>query len=184
MMAKQSSKPIQAEFIDRIMGDIPRRMYSNFVVNWVSFVEDYLVQLCRDIYPQETEEIVEQDGFRNGIRSARKILKLTTHNNIPQEYWQELELVSELINIICNQEGKLLYSMDKHENGVAVSVQNDEIIYCLQADGDLDQYLRRHSIVQLDGAFFISPTGDFCRYLIDFYKEFFERLFEDLGLGS
>jgi hypothetical protein len=161
--------------------DFPRLVFSSFIVSWYSLIERHLLDFCSNHELQITISIEDRENYGEGIRRAQKFLQRAAGYAIATKYWEELNRIKQLRNIIVHEQGRLLYSRDAFPKSISVKLVNDEIVY-LQIEEHLLRYLQTNNLFKRAGTFkwlYIMPTLEYCQYLIKFGKEFFLKLHQD-----
>lgn len=173
-------------YIDRfsnVVHDFPGRLYGSFIVSWYSFIEDSLIQLCRDMALKITVDVDNQGRFDTGIRRARKFLEEGAGCVTDTKHWQELLAVSQVRNLIVHNRGILKFSIGKRKFKQSIEVIRDDIKYHLYINKAIHNHLEKHALLGFSkNIFYIEPTYEYCQYLIEFATGFFDKLFRDLSL--
>jgi hypothetical protein len=171
------------DIFSSVLGDFPRRLYSSFVVSWYSFIEDAITQLCKDMDLMVTIRIQDQNNFRNGVYRAKRFLVEAANYTIDQGDYLELDIIRKMRNQIVHEGGKFQCSLEKpNEDVPAVFIAEQDPPLYLNIEKNLYLYLNKHSLLHFYGTFFINPTAEYGRYLIDFGTRFFHKIISELGL--
>jgi hypothetical protein len=171
------------DFIE-VESDFPRLLFSSFVVSWYSFVENHLLDFCRFRNFKITVSIQDNEHYGEGIRRAYNFLERAAGYKIDNEHWQELTRIGKTRNRIVHNNGRIPSSpLDMVNNGTPVKVEGGQTYY-LQVDRDLYDYFQRHHLVEYSGLFQITPNLDYCKHLVKFGLELFEKLQKDFSKKS
>jgi len=166
------------DFIE-VSRDFPRQLFSSFVVSWYSFVENRLMNFCKSRNLKISLSIQDNENYGKGIKRAYNFLYRAAGYKIDNEYWNELTRIRKTRNKIVHNNGRLSFSsVNMPNNSVSVDVASDVTLY-LQIDKDLYQYIETHNLLEYIGVFYITPNFEYCKHLVDFGLEFFERLHKD-----
>jgi hypothetical protein len=180
------------EYIDRfagLLGHVPRRIHTSFIVSWFSFIEDELLSLCESLNLSINIGVNDRTNFGSGIRRAYEFLAKSADYKINDNHWQELTLINKMRNQIVHRNGKFISYEEKpsdDDNVIFVSFSDKERdteheLYS-EIDKQLFRYLREKNLLHFYGTLFIYPSVEYCYYLLDFADEFFSRIFNDFGL--
>lgn len=167
------------DFIE-VGADFPRLLYSSFVVSWYSFVEVHLVNFCKHRNLKISISIQDNENYGEGIRRAYNFLNRAAGYQIDNTHWQELIRIGKTRNKLVHNNGRLSYSTGEAKSGVLVKVHEDETLY-LQIEQDLYGYFQTHNLIEFTGLFYITPTFEYCKHLVQFGFSFFEKLYKDFS---
>jgi len=172
-----------ADEYHELVEDFPRRLRRNFIVNWYSLVEDRLVRICDELRHARPEwESVE---FNRSIHDAGRFLRQVVGYEIDQAHWREVHFVRQARNQIVHANSRLPCSKRPYQDSEGQCRQidlNGERRY-LRAEPNFGIYLMKHSMLRLSNqSCVIDPSPDYCRYLVEFAKEFFERIYVGTGI--
>jgi hypothetical protein len=173
------------DIFQSVLGDFPRRFYSNFIVSWYSFIEDTLLKLCEDMHLEITLGIKDSERIGTGIHRAKRFLEQAADYSIDSNHWHELDIIRKIRNQIVHNGSKFPSSTDK-PNGETQSIvvtYEGKDYYVVYSDEKLIRYLEEHSIIHYYGTVFIYPTHEYCQYLVNFGNLFFGKIFHDLYLA-
>ncbi len=170
------------DIFSSMFGDFPRRLYSSFLVSWYSIVEDTLTQLCIDLNLTILVRFQDQEGFGSGFQRAKNFLIESGQVNINQTDWQEMEFIRKIRNQIVHKGGKFQISREKPDRIQAPLASTYDGLYYIQIDKQLYDYMERYSLLHFYNTFLINPSLEYCRYLVDFGKNFFSKILSDLNL--
>ena len=166
-----------------VLGSFPGRLYSNYVIGWYSFIEDMLIQLCKEMNLNLSIDIDYHDGFDKGIWRAKKFLEDGAGYKINEIHWRTLSEINKVRNHIVHKRGLFVFSNDKPENVQAVEIGPENTKVFIHISQIFYNYLQKHGIFGLNlGSYSIVPTYEYCKYLNNFADELFSKLFLDLGL--
>jgi hypothetical protein len=173
------------EFYDeiaKIRDGYPQMFYSSFILTWYTFIERELLRIC---YQIDREIRENKQKYRDGsINTSRKFLVEQRNYKIDKDHWTEIKSIQKTRNHIAhgNTEFRWRYEQPKGQN-IKVHVSDDEIgeVYLL-VDPNFYQLLIQNKLIKFSGPYFVlSPSYDFCKYLIDFGEEFLEKIYGELG---
>jgi hypothetical protein len=162
------------DFIE-LDADFPRLLLSSFIVSWYSFMEDHLISFCR------SRKFKTEDKETHGwsIRHAYNFLQKTTGKTIDKDHWDELNRIREVRNIIVHSHGKIHYSpYEAASKTTPVNLDGDVTLHLKIKKSVLD-YLQINNLFEPRGLFFITPTLEYCKYLVKFGKELLLKLHKD-----
>lgn len=166
------------DFIE-VNADFPKLLFSSFVVSWYSFVEIHLINFCKYRNLKISISIQDNENYGEGIRRAYNFLNRATNYQIDNVHWQELTRIGKTRNKIVHNNGRLSFSLyEGLSNSIPVKVDKD-ITYYLQIEQDLYGYLQTHNLLEFTGLFYLAPTFDYCKHLVQFGLSFFEKLYKD-----
>jgi len=161
--------------------DFPRLLFSSFVVSWYSFIENRLIGFCKIHNLKITLSIQDNENYGEGIRRAYNFLDRAAGYKIDNVHWQELTRIGKTRNSIVHNNGRLtFFPIDVSNNTIPVNVLDGMILY-LQIDEDLYRYFQTHNLLEYTGLFYITPNYDYCKHLVKFGLEFFEKLHKDFS---
>jgi hypothetical protein len=156
----------------------PQLLLISFIIAWFAFVEQHLLYLCERVGALKPEE-------RKGtyLKATRPLFKEKTGYEIDQLTWNQLMNIQSLRNIFVHGGREISWSFYK-DKGHTVYYQpsgDDFPAFYIDFDPSLFSYLKRYEMVELTTPpFEISPTFEYCNYLVEFGTEFFTKLINDL----
>lgn len=165
--------------------DFPQLLFLSFIVTWYSFIELKLLDLCEHLKLSISISPKDNSNFGQGITKARKFLLACKDYEIDGKHWQELTTIRRFRNIIVHEGGRLScdyfkpdrqYASHTLENGVTIYISVDETLF---------HYLQKHNMIRFSNPPFvdINPTFEYSKYLVEFGKEIFDKLYSDLIPG-
>lgn len=161
--------------------DFPQLLLVSFVILWYSFVEQKLLDFCDELDIAISVTPKNAENFGTGIRRAYKFLSQAKNYKIYQIHWQELVSISKLRNLLVHEGKQLKPSHIKPDGQSVVYKRKDELDVYIPIDEDLYNYIDKHKLFEISGVFFdIIPTVDYCKELVKFGGEIFEKLYSDL----
>lgn len=174
----------QDDYIE-VSGDFPRQLYSNFVVSWYSVVEQELFNVCDDLNLKMTITVRDSENLGKGINRAHRFLHNAANYEIERSHWQELTNIRQVRNWIVHRGTLIPYSYferaDDKSKTVPIELDSGNTVY-LQIDPNLHRYLESHGAIEYSGLFHLSPSYEYCKHLVEFGREFFSKIYTDLGL--
>ncbi len=164
--------------------DMPRQMYASFVVSLYSFVEDELLRVCDLTKATINVGVRDQKDLGKGINRARMFLKEGKGYEIDQRHWQELTDLNKLRNRLAHGSADLKRFIEKPklDNAQYVTLNVDDEEHYVQIQNSLYNYLRRHNMLGYNGTYYISPSIEYCKQLVDFGKQLFRKIYADLKI--
>ena len=185
-IASNLSEDEKAEFYEfheddfiELSADFPRLLFSSFIVSWYSFVENSLISFCKNQNLKISISIQDNENYEAGIRRAYNFLNRAAGYQIDNIHWQELTRIGKTRNKIVHKNGKLSFSHFQMPNNGTPYKVDDEVTLYLLIDKDLSHYLQTHNLIEFTGIFQITPTLEYCKHLVRFGLEFFEKLHND-----
>lgn len=169
---------LQGEFED-VNHSFPRRLFYGFIVNWHTFVEDKLFQVCDHINADHYD--LKQRGkpcFReSGIHLAVCAISQTIRRNIKvSNLWYKLTLASKVRNIIAHNNGRIYFSLNRTKD--KPHLLDEKVV-----DQALQKYLEQHKILYFSGnGATVSPNLEYCQELLDLSYQFLEYVYRETGL--
>jgi len=169
-----------------LLEDFPRRLYSSFVTSWYSFIEDQLLGICDSLNLRISLKPREESSFGKGIFRAKRFLADGANYHIREEIWVELTLIGKMRNIIVHRGGIIPHlptHLDDKSHKLRVKAGSNKT-YDLQIDEALWNYIKKHSIGDLTGTFYINPTYEYCEHLVKLGVDLFSYIYCDLELSK
>jgi hypothetical protein len=161
--------------------EMPRLLLSSFTIAWYSFVEQKLLDFCEKLRLSIVVTPKDSRTLDKGIRRARKFLLEGRNYEIDKSHWQELSDIGRLRNQIVHEGNRLPATYIEPEGKSFKFIDTEGETYYILADEDLFQYLKKHNMINQMGVLSrISPSFEYCEYLIDFGKRLFLKLYTDL----
>jgi hypothetical protein len=175
---------IEDHYTDQFMEtgrDFPQRLLTSFIVAWYSFVEQKLLDLCEKLNITLSIGPNDNRNFGKGVRRARKFLLEGKQYEIHPPHWQELVEIGKLRNFIVHEGTRVIGSyFPSDENMVEFKSDIGNTFY-FSVDQNLYRYMQRQNLVDHSGIFLeIIPSFEYCIYLVNFGKELFSKLYNDL----
>ena len=171
---------------DNWENDFPNRLHSSFVVYWFSFVEHESFRLCQVLNLEVKVAIGDRLGSRPGIERARFFLEKARGYSIEKEYWDELQMIKGVRNIIVHQ-GQRIPSSEIQPAGKqkTVSVQDQGKERYLLIEQNVGRYINKHAIWRATGSDIVVDTNlEFCQYLVTLGESILKKIYTDLCGGS
>ncbi len=171
------------EYIE-LSKDIPRLLYSSFVVSWYSFVERSLLNVCNDFNFKISITVSDEEFLGRGIRRARNLLIKSVEYEIDNSHWAELSKIGKIRNTLVHSNNIFPVTLTKPEEVspkyVPINELEGQTLY-LQIDPNFYQYLKNHSIITYAGSYsFIETSLKYCNHLLGFAKDIFSKIYSDL----
>jgi hypothetical protein len=182
--SKQAFAKYESEILD-FRTEFPHYLYFGFVSTWYSFVEFYLLKLC-----EERDLCIKITAFDNpyskGIRRAKDLLREAEDYTIPNEDWQELSHIKKIRNKLVHNLGRIETRRTEPEGDAHYEEKSIKgNTFYLRIEENLFNYLEEHDLLESGGPdFVISPHYEFSSYLVDFAREIFHTISDDLQLTS
>lgn len=163
-------------------------LLNSFIVMWYSFVEQQLLKLCEQLQLTITVKATDRLYLGKGVQRAKLFLQEATGSDgIDKSYWQELDDIRELRNVIVHAGNRIRWSYKKPEQEHArvelppgTLPDEDQVVY-VRIGKKLHSYLTEKSLLKFSGAWFaIQPSYEYCNDLVDFGKRFFGDLSQAL----
>ena len=167
--------------------DFPRLIFGSFIIAWYSFVEQKMLDICESRKLRISISAKENVNLGKGISKARKFLFESAGCRIDDKHWQELVNIQHLRNFIVHKGYQIPSSyVVEPEKPFVVYEAHTTIPTYLHIEESLYRYLRKYSMIyELSWAQIeISPTQGYCEHLVEFGKEYFKGLFDNLRKGK
>ncbi|MDQ3006315.1 MAG: hypothetical protein M3R47_13160 [Chloroflexota bacterium] len=146
--------------------------YFSFVIMTYSFIERHLSEICFHIHTQNGVSFDDKHLKGKGVQRASTFLEKTLDYQIDRLAWEELMLIRRLRNNLVHM-------------GFDISIHQGDDIEKLYINGiskfdqDLVEYLTKRNVFRFPS---IMLNIEYCQHLVEFTKEFFEKLINDLGV--
>jgi hypothetical protein len=164
----------------------PGFLLNGFIVTWYSFVEQQLIELCDARKLTIAVSIRDRDRLDDGIKRAYKFLSKAANYRIENGAWQELQIIGWLRNHIAHSGDKWVPHSRKKPSGESVEVKEkdpltmEEYTVYVKVDKETLRYLQKHSLIS--DRFLLTPSVEYCEYLVRFGKGFFKKIYKDIGV--
>lgn len=160
----------------------PQKSFSSFVVSWYSYIEQSLFDMCDDLKLTISQTIFDEQKTGRGIKRAKRFLYLGANYEINQIQWLELTHIRRIRNLLVHGGKYLPYSFSKPLNKSFVEEQLRGVKVFIKIEKNLHDYIKKQGILGEFGLYYISPTHDFGKHLIEFGKKFLGTIYSDLKL--
>ena len=172
------------QYLDEFMEaarDFPQLQLLSFIVTWYSFVEQQLLDLCNRLKLKFPNGPKANESFGKGIYHAHKFLAKVQKYEIDQELWQQLLEINKLRNVIVHQGKKIRGTWVKPARKCSSYVSESGLTVFVLLDESVLKYLEQRGMLERsDLSVDIVPTPEYCKYLVEFGKTFFSKLYSDL----
>jgi hypothetical protein len=162
--------------------NFPQLLLLSFIVTWYSFVEQELIDLCQRLKLSITIGPKDEEYLDKGIRRARKFFLKAKNYEIDANHWQELVSIGKLRNRIVHEGKRLSCDYRKPDRNSVPYLGDEGVTIYIIIEEALFRYLQKHDMIEISGPPFIDivSTFEYCKYLVEFSKEFFYKLYTGL----
>ena len=173
--------------IDEFEIDMPRMLFSTFLVTWFSFIENHLTDICSKSGLKISIGFDDKWRHTEGMWRAYEFLSKGADYQIDNIMWGKLTKISKIRNIIVHQAGKIDFSIkNKTEDMTRLRLFENTFVYT-SALGDsrkgtpLVSYLEDEQLTRYyRGFLYVFPSYTYCKGLISFGIDFLGKIYEDL----
>lgn len=169
--------------------------YKSFVMSLYSKIERELIGLCeRDLELKLLVTPSDAESLGTGIYRAQRFLVQAAGYTFDNHLWQELQIIGKVRNRLVHNDFPYIAPTQKPKNGntIKIHIENRSLIqdYYLSMDSALYKHLSKSNILEYAGSstapknefawFEITPSYDYCRYLIRFRKNLLLSIYNGL----